>query len=80
MILDLAEMPGTDPDKVGSHGLHSVSGGKVRWDPEQKAVCAKHGAINCVSQDRRIWRCVHAFPSCREGCYRPAPTLHEEKS
>ncbi len=72
-VRDLAELPGVDPGKTGSHGMHSLSEGKVRWDPVQKAVCSKHGAMNCVSADRKIWRCVHAFPSCREALYRVMP-------
>ena len=27
--------------------------------------CRKHGAMNCVSQDRKIWRCL----TCHEGLY-----------
>lgn len=67
-IVDIREMPGWNPE-TGGHGLTSVSEGKVSWDPDQKAMCREHGAINCVSSNRRIWRCIHSFPSCGEGCY-----------
>ncbi len=70
-IVDIRDMPDWKPSKGdhGDRGIASVSEGKIYWDPDQKAMCRKHGAINCVSTDRRIWRCIHSFPSCGEGCY-----------
>ena len=62
-IVDIGNMPGYNP-KV-TNGIDSVSKGKVSWDPHQKAVCKNHGAMNAVSMDRRIWRCL----TCHEGLY-----------
>lgn len=69
-IVDLTEWPDHNPAVYTTQpkGLDSVSKGLVSWDPDQKAVCSKHGAMNCVSADRRIWRCVHAY-TCREAGY-----------
>ena len=62
-IVDIRDMPGYNP-KV-PNGSDSVTRGLVRWDDVQRAVCATHGAMNCVSQDRRIWRCL----TCHAGAY-----------
>lgn len=62
-IIDIKDMPGYNP-KV-PNGADSVSTGKVTWHPTQKAMCHIHKAMNCVSENRRIWRCL----TCHEGCY-----------
>ncbi len=66
-FVDLIEM-GTDV----TNGARSVSEGKVFWNPYEnpygttdRATCVVHGAMLCVSQDGRIWRC----PACNEGGY-----------
>lgn len=63
IITDIANMPDYNP-KV-PNGARSVSEGKVLWMSGQKAYCVKHGAMNCVSESRRIWRCL----TCHEGLY-----------
>lgn len=56
-------MPGYNP-KVWN-GVTSVSQGLVKWTYKNKATCLNHGAMLCVSLDRRLWRC----PECHAGCY-----------
>lgn len=61
-ILDIREMPDYNPAVPNNND--SVSTGKVLrlfgtfW-------CVKHGAMNCVSQNRKLWRCLN----CHEGLY-----------
>lgn len=62
-IVNIREMPGYNSSII--NGINSVSQGLVWWDGENKATCIYHGAMNCVSQDRKIWRCL----MCNEGCY-----------
>ena len=66
-IIDIRDMPGFNP--AVPNGADSVSQGKVIWFPGQKAWCIKHGAMNCVSENQRIWRCL----MCHEGCYVSSP-------
>jgi len=33
-------------------------------DDKKTMICPKHGAMNCVSQDLRVWRCL----ACGIGC------------
>lgn len=70
IIVDIQCMPGFNP-KV-PNGADSVSRGLVSVDLTinkyagvNKVVCSKHGAMNAVSQDCRIWRCL----TCNEGAY-----------
>jgi len=74
---DLADMPNWNPG-TGTHGLHSVTGGRVGPDRWGKPWCARHGAMNAVNQDRTIWRCITAVADradgkvvslCGEGAY-----------
>lgn len=60
-------MPGYNP--VVKNGAESVSLGKVIWTEKNKVTCMVHGAMLCVTEDRRIWRC----PACNEGAYVPNP-------
>lgn len=62
-IIDIKDMPGYNP--AVKNGIDSVSTGKVTWTCANKATCSRHGAMLCVSPDRRIWRC----PECHAGCY-----------
>ena len=66
-IIDIQDMPGYNP-KV-PNGRDSVSQHRVFWFITYKAWCKIHGAMNCVSENRRIWRCL----TCHEGCYIPEP-------
>ena len=66
MIFDIADMTGHNPDKTGNRGIRAVSEGKVTWDEDQKAMCSAHRAMLCVSEDRKLWRCI----ACGNGCYR----------
>ena len=63
ILVDLIEMPGINA-KAGSHGLRSVSEGKVYWTEKNKATCKEHGAMNKMSP-HGIWRCI----MCNEGAY-----------
>lgn len=51
--------------EIPKNGMTSVSEGKVIWTEENKVTCVEHGAMLCVSEDRRLWRC----PACNEGAY-----------
>ena len=62
-IVDIRDMPGYDGKVL--NGVDSVTRGLVYWDERNKASCKKHGAMLCVSKDRRIWRC----PACHVGLY-----------
>lgn len=62
-LIDIKEMPDYNPavpngsDSV-SQGVVTLLGGSP-W-------CKYHGAMNCVSTNRKIWRCL----TCHAGCYR----------
>jgi hypothetical protein len=62
-IVDIKNMPNFNP--VVKNGIESVSQGKVIWIDKNLVTCVKHGAMLCVTEDRRIWRC----PTCNEGAY-----------
>lgn len=69
-VCDIKDMPGFN--SVVPNGIASVSQGKAFWDDTpnrwgvpNKATCIVHGAMLCVSPDRRLWRC----PTCNEGLY-----------
>lgn len=64
-LRDLADMPDWN-DSTGSHGLHSVSEGKVYWHPTNKVSCVRHGAMNAVNPACTIWRCLQF---CGEAAY-----------
>lgn len=74
ILIDLADMPHFN-GAVGSHGLRSVSEGKVFWGGVNKVSCTQHGAMNAVDPDCTIWRCL----TCHEGAYLP-PRGHKESS
>lgn len=69
-IIDIDQMPGYN--STVSNGKNSVSLGLVELDLKinkyggiNKVICIVHGAMNCVSKDTKIWRCL----SCNEGAY-----------
>jgi len=61
----LATMPDLNPT-TGTHGLHSVSEGRVWPDQWGKPWCYRHGAMNAVNPERSIWRCLQF---CGEAAY-----------
>ncbi len=63
ILKDLKEMPGFNT--TVPNGIDSVSKGLVFWTDNNKVTCHKHGAMLCVSEDRKIWRC----PACNVGGY-----------
>ena len=70
-ITDIKDMPGFNPEV--KNGTDSVSTGQVfygknNWMPDWAlpTVCCKdHGAMLCVSEDRKLYRC----PACNAGAY-----------
>ena len=75
MILDLQEMPNFNPNVP--NGADSVTAGLVyenlvpnKYGGVSVVECVRHGAMNAVSQDRTIWRCL----ACNEGAYVPRPS------
>ena len=62
-VYDLKDMPGFN-SKAGSHGIESVSEGKVFWTDKNKVTCYKHVTMNKMSPDG-IWRCI----MCNVGGY-----------
>ena len=64
LLVDIKEMPNFNATAV-QNGTDSVSKKKVYWTVKNKVTCKEHGAMLCVSEDRRIWRC----PTCHEGGY-----------
>ena len=62
IVVDLAD--GLKDSSV-TNGANSVSEGLVYWHPTNKVSCREHGAMLCVSEDRRIWRCI----ACNVGGY-----------
>ena len=64
-IIDLKDMPHANP--AVTNGMDSVSAGKVKLGKDGKPECYKHKAMNCVSPDRKLWRCLQI--QCHVGCY-----------
>jgi len=66
-LLDIADMPGGLNAASNTTGKRQrdVTDGKVIAHSEWKVACKEHGAMNCVSADRKIWRC----PTCNVGAY-----------
>ncbi len=62
-LKDIKDMPNFKQSVT--NGLDSVSSGKVFFTKENLVTCLTHGAMLCVSENRRIWRC----PTCNEGAY-----------
>lgn len=76
-ITDIKNMPNFN-SKV-TNGVDSVSKNKVytnwgKWADTVYVKCRKHGAMLCVSQDRRIYRCS----TCNEGAYKIHDNLLNE--
>lgn len=68
-IVDIAASPSYNPETNKGRGdwaLYDVSNGEVTIDPAtNKPKCVDHNAMNCVSSDLTIWRCL----TCARGCY-----------
>lgn len=68
-IVDIASSPTYNPETNQGRGdwsLHDVSKGDVTIDPVwNKPRCIDHNAMNCVSSDKTLWRCL----TCARGCY-----------
>ena len=68
-IVDMVDSPGFNPSTNSGRGdwsLRDVSSGKVTLDDWWgKPECAEHGAMNLVSKDLTIWRCIE----CGRGAY-----------
>lgn len=68
-LVDIANSPNFNPSTNSGRGdwsLHDVSNGNVSLDDWwQKPECIDHGAINCVSKDLTIWRCIE----CGRGAF-----------
>lgn len=67
-IIDMAQTPDYNPvtnKNRGNWSLHDVSTKQVYLDSTwNKPNCIEHGAMNCVSQDLAIWRCLTCARSC----------------
>lgn len=68
-IVDMVESPDYNPasnEGRGEWSLRDVSHQEVflddKWD---KPTCVVHGAMNAVSPDRSLWRCL----ACGRSCY-----------
>lgn len=67
VLVNIAAAPNFNPgaNTKAPRGDHSVSGGKIIWDAKNKVCCRSHGAMLCVSDNRRLWRCI----ACGAGAY-----------
>lgn len=67
-IIDMAASEEFNPMTNNNRGywsLYDVSNKQVVIDPmTNKPRCTQHNAMNCVSSDRRIWRCLTCARSC----------------
>ena len=63
-LTNIKDMPNFNKGAV-QNGIDSVTKRKVYWTDNNLVTCKKHGAMLCVSEDTRIWRC----PTCNEGGY-----------
>lgn len=66
-LMDLADMP--EKDMAVTNNTRDVSSGKVFWGRAglMTICCKEHGAMNSVSKNRAIWRCLE----CNVGAYIP---------
>lgn len=67
-LRDVIDMPDFNPATQqgrGDWGLRCVTSGEVATHPTWKVACIDHGAMNCVNQDRTLWRCL----MCGRGAY-----------
>ena len=65
-IVDITDMPGFNPN-ASSRGDRSVTDGRVYWGESNRVCCTTHRAMLCVSEDRKLWRCI----ACGVGAYLP---------
>lgn len=75
-LRDLIEQPDFDPSTQNNRGdwsLRDVSAGTVTADSQGKPQCAFHGAMNAVSPDRTLWRCL----TCARATYVVVERLSE---
>jgi hypothetical protein len=72
-IVDIKQMPGFNP--TVQNGIESVSKAKVIWTDTNLVTCLEHGAMLCISENRRLWRC----PTCNEGAYVRSFSLGKEE-
>lgn len=67
-IVDMVDSPEFNMETNSGRGewsLRDVSTHKVSLDDVwNKPSCTEHGAMNCVSSDRSIWRCLNCGRSC----------------
>lgn len=67
-IADMVDDPNFNPASNKDRGdwsLRDVTSKEVYLDPIiEKPRCAFHGAMNCVSSSRVIWRCLACGRSC----------------
>lgn len=72
-ITDLIDDPNFNPSTNNARGdwsLRDVTSGAVWLDVATNAPrCVDHGAMNCVSPSRTLWRCL----ACGRACYMPSP-------
>lgn len=40
------------------HRIHEEYKNIVQFDANGYPSCEKHGAMNCVNKDRKLWRCI----------------------
>lgn len=68
-IVDMASSPNFNPATNKDReewSLYDVSNKEVDVDPNTNTPrCIDHNAMNCVSPDRTIWRCL----TCSRSCY-----------
>lgn len=67
-IIDMASSPNFNPETNKNRSdwsLYDVSNKNVYLDDvTKKPNCIDHKAMNCVSPDRAIWRCLICSRSC----------------
>lgn len=68
-IVDMIDSPNYNPETNRDRGdwsLRDVSTNQVFLNPFwNKPDCVEHGAMNCVSSDKSIWRCL----TCARSAY-----------
>jgi len=73
VLHDLIEQPGFNPSTQRDRGdwsLRDVSSGQVFAAEDGKPACIDHGAMNCVTENMSLWRCL----MCGRATYTtPAP-------
>lgn len=67
-IIDMAKSPNYNPSTNKDRdtwSLFDVTNKEVTIDENtNKPKCIEHNAMNCVSSDRSIWRCLICSRSC----------------